>query len=341
MHDLFEGVIPYELKLLIQYLVGKSYLQLDTLNHRLNSFDYGYSELGDKPAPIDEGKIRQSASQMWLLARIFPILVGDLIPSDDSHWNCFLKLLMICEICTAPVLSHDSAAYVEVLVEEHHTLFKTLYEETIIPKMHFMVHLAEQILNYGPLIHTWTMRHEAKLRVIKRAARVSNYKNVCQTVAKRHQHLLCWYMHSDSLIADSLQTGPCKPHSISIHPERIQSLLKERYRIVEESVTHTTSFATYNGITFKPDAFIILSCDNTLEPIFCKILRVIKIENERVVLLLKEYITEFYDSHYHAFYINEHHNTTTALHVLDVQNLHYNFIFHPRRSFKMDNKLAI
>lgn len=129
---------------------------------------------------------------MWLLARIFPILVGDLIPRDDSYWDCFLKLLKICEICVAPMLSADTAAYIEVLIEEHHTMFKSLYEDaSIIPKMHFMVHFAEQILNYGPLIHTWTMRHEAKLRIIKRAARVSNYKNVCQTVAKRHQHLSC------------------------------------------------------------------------------------------------------------------------------------------------------
>lgn len=63
MHDLFEGAIPHELKLLLQYLIGKSYVKLDTLNHRLNAFDFGYSEIGDKPAPISL-ELRQSASQM-------------------------------------------------------------------------------------------------------------------------------------------------------------------------------------------------------------------------------------------------------------------------------------
>lgn len=115
MHDLFEGAVPYELKLFLSYCTSQSFFSLDTLNHRLSAFDFGYSEIGDRPAFIDsEGKLRQTASQMWLLARIFPLLVGDLIPRNNPNWDCLLKLLKICEICTAPVLSADSAAYLEV-----------------------------------------------------------------------------------------------------------------------------------------------------------------------------------------------------------------------------------
>ena len=217
MHDLFEGVIPYELKLLLQHCIIKSYITLSTLNHRLKAFDFAYFEISDRPAPIeDASKLRQKASQMWLLARMFPILVGDLVPRSDQNWDCFLKLLKICEICISPVTSGDSAAYMEVLTEEHHIQFKNLYSGTsLIPKMHLMIHFPQQILKYGPLIHTWTMRHEAKLRIIKRAARVSNFKNVCQTVAKRHQHLLCFYINSNMLFTASYKSGPCKPHSVS------------------------------------------------------------------------------------------------------------------------------
>lgn len=75
MHDLFEGVIPYELKLLIKYCTSQAYFQLATLNQRLRAFSYGYTEVSDKPAPIEsEEKLRQSASQMWLLAWIFSSL---------------------------------------------------------------------------------------------------------------------------------------------------------------------------------------------------------------------------------------------------------------------------
>lgn len=274
---------------------------------------------------------------MWLLARVFPLLVGDLIPRDDSNWKCFLKLLKICEICVSPVLSQDSAAYIELLVEEHHSEFKSLYDASIIPKMHFMVHFPQQILCYGPLIHTWTMRHEAKLRVIKRAARVSNFKNVCQTVAKRHQHLLCFYIHSNMFLTKTVKTGPCKLHSLTVHPENVQLLLKEHYELVEESILFSSSFVTYNGITFKPNAFIQFSFD-ALEPVFCKICTVIKTASEEIILVLNEYVTEYYDSHYHAFCISEHDTP----HVRSIKNLyHCNYILHLRQNFAKDGKLYI
>ena len=212
MHNLFEGVVPYELRLLLHHFICKSYLTIDKINYRLRSFDFGYSEIKDKPVLIhDVTKIRQTASQMWLLVRILPILLGDLVPRDDSNWQCFSKLLNICEMCVSPEISTDTVAYLEILIEEHHEQFSRLYQnQSIIPKMHFMVHFPQQIIKYGPLVHSWTMRHEAKLRVIKRAAKVSNFKNVFQTVTKRHQHLLCYYIHLNLLLGKPTDVGPSK-----------------------------------------------------------------------------------------------------------------------------------
>ena len=57
-----------------------------------------------------------------------------------------------------------------ILIEEHHHLLKTLYPcESILPKMHYMVHYPSQVYRFGPLVNTWTMRYEAKLSVLKRA----------------------------------------------------------------------------------------------------------------------------------------------------------------------------
>ena len=99
MHDPFEGVVPYELKLLIEHCsTVQPFFSIATLNNRITAFDYGYNETKDKPALLQESKLRQTASQMWLLARIFPLLVGDLVPKDSPHWHCFLKLLKICDM---------------------------------------------------------------------------------------------------------------------------------------------------------------------------------------------------------------------------------------------------
>ena len=142
---------------------------------------------------------------MWLLIRILPFLLGDLIPRNNLHWQCFFKLLEICDIATAPSISKESAAYLKLLIEEHHIQFCELYgSSSVIPNMHFIIHYPSQILRLGPLVHSWTMRYEVKLRIIKRAARMSNFKNICQTVVKRHQHLLCYYLYTTELFSREL-----------------------------------------------------------------------------------------------------------------------------------------
>ena len=96
MHDLFEGIVPYELKLLICHCVHEKYFTIKVLNERINAYDFG----SNTPTQIDvhlittpSAKIRQSASQMMMLAREFPLLVGDRIPQDDDTGTPFLYFL--------------------------------------------------------------------------------------------------------------------------------------------------------------------------------------------------------------------------------------------------------
>ncbi len=79
---------------------------------------------------------------MWLLGRILPTMLGHLIPEGDMHWQCLLKLLQITRMLLSPVITADETFYLEVLIEEHHQEFKRLYPAaSIIPKMHYMVHM--------------------------------------------------------------------------------------------------------------------------------------------------------------------------------------------------------
>lgn len=46
MHDLLEGVVQYELKLVFQYLIKTSLISLNSLSQRIISFNYGYFREG-------------------------------------------------------------------------------------------------------------------------------------------------------------------------------------------------------------------------------------------------------------------------------------------------------
>ena len=104
----------------------QSYFTITELNTLIKSHKYGYSDTDTKPGPIERDrssihgfKIKQSgyskqckynvltygdyeytcaASQMMTLMKIFPFVVGRLIPEDDEHWQCFLLLWDICSM---------------------------------------------------------------------------------------------------------------------------------------------------------------------------------------------------------------------------------------------------
>ena len=79
---------------------------------------------------------------MWLLARILPLVIGDMVPEDDERWLNFLKMMEIVDILFSPRVTEDDAAYLAALISDHHEEFVRLYPEwSVIPKMHFMVHM--------------------------------------------------------------------------------------------------------------------------------------------------------------------------------------------------------
>lgn len=178
------------------------------------NFNFGYTET-DKPIPIlsrtlqSESSLRASASQMLQLIRILPFLIGDKIPEDNENWLCFLLLRKIVDIVLSPILNEDICISLKRFIEEHHKKFIVLYgSEAFIPKLHFMLHYPEQITAVGPMVRTWTIRHEAKLNFFKQASHLLNFKNVSYALANRHQRWICHELACGKLISNFLECGP-------------------------------------------------------------------------------------------------------------------------------------
>ena len=74
---------------------------------------------------------------MWLLGRILPLLIGDLVPDDDEKWINFLLLMDIVDLLFSLKLTEDQVAYLSVKVTDHHEEFVRLYgRENAVPKIH-------------------------------------------------------------------------------------------------------------------------------------------------------------------------------------------------------------
>ncbi|CAB4030340.1 Hypothetical predicted protein, partial [Paramuricea clavata] len=222
MHDILEGVLQYETKeMLKNFIKVEHYLTLKILNDRIAKYDFGYYNDTNKPSPITEAKfssndnsLKQHAVQMWCLATHIPLIIGDLIPLENARWILYLKLLEIISLCFAPVISKDQVAYLQVLINDHHHKFRELYPEcSIIPKMHFMVHMPTATMRMGPLVRAWCMRFEAKHHYFKKLSTViGNYTNLPFTLAMRHQQWLCYQLqsanHESGFLEKGVEVGP-------------------------------------------------------------------------------------------------------------------------------------
>ena len=82
------------------------------------------------------------ASQMWLLARLLPAMVGSKVPEGDEHWKNFLLMLEVTDYLLAPRFTEDDVGYLEYIIKLHHSEFCKLYpDKSVIPKMHCIVHM--------------------------------------------------------------------------------------------------------------------------------------------------------------------------------------------------------
>ncbi|OXA43044.1 hypothetical protein Fcan01_21940 [Folsomia candida] len=88
MHDLLEGVVPFEIKIVLQKLISLGCFSLEIVNQRLMAHNYGYLESKNRPNPIrldsTGHKIGQKAAQAWCLIRHLPVILADLIVSEEG-----------------------------------------------------------------------------------------------------------------------------------------------------------------------------------------------------------------------------------------------------------------
>ena len=202
MHVFLEGIIAYELKYLLRhYIEEQSAFSLQELNKEIQKFPYGYTHIKDKPCVIKSADLdRQSSSNlgqgavnMWLLAQVLPIVLKKFVTTDSRHWECLSSLLEIMGIVFSTRISLETIVYLKSAIKNHLISFKNVFPASpLIPKQHFLVHIPDQILKFGPLTRSWCMRFEGKHAYFKELAKkVKNFKNIPYSLAQKNQKVVC------------------------------------------------------------------------------------------------------------------------------------------------------
>ena len=147
-----EGVLVYEIKYLLRHCIDEKYFSLATLNKDIEKFPLGYAHKKDRPIVIKDTDLQresatnlgQTASKMWLLASILPMILAKYVEKNSTPWQCLSSLLEIMGIAFSEKISTESVMYLKTAIKEHLSFFKNEYGARLIPKQHYLVQLPSQ-----------------------------------------------------------------------------------------------------------------------------------------------------------------------------------------------------
>ncbi len=290
-HDLFEGVVSFDLALYIDHLVNQEkQFTYTELNRRINQFKYLGNDARDKPVDVTPGtgKLSGHAVQNWCLLRLLPLLIGEKIsnPTENEVWQLLLQLRQITELICAPSINVGQIAYLSVLIEEYiDTRKMTFPTHPLKPKHHYMCHYPELTDRFGPLIRLWTLRFESKHSYFKQCARnLHNFKNLPATLAERHQ-LLQAYLNAGSPFLENVMAERGTEFHVDDYNDDIRGSVA--CLNFQPGNTVASNEVTVKGTLYKKNMHVVLQ-NNDEGIVFGKIQLILVYDNSNVYFVTKK-----------------------------------------------------
>lgn len=265
MHVLFEGIVIYEIRLVLRTLFVEGVFTLKQLNEIIENFHYGYKHKECKPNAMpqkifendDTVTLKQSSSSMIVLLRLLPFFLVIKLNADIN--NPYIEFISeLCElvlIILAPVISIETLQVLKVLISRHCRKFKELFPNyNIIPKQHYLLHLPSTIEKYGPLVHVWSMCFENKHQFFKQKMTGSkNFKNIEKSVANHFARYECALnacekhplFHNDLIVGKSTNIS-----NLAETKQRINAFFGTEIDCIKH--VHSVSWVILHGQKFIP-----------------------------------------------------------------------------------------
>ena len=349
MHDIYEGVVPYELCLILKiFMYEKKFFTLNFLNERILLFNYGKLEIKNRPGSImmdsqknGSLKIKQKAAKMSCLLRFIPFLIGDKIPEDDPHWNLFCLLSRIVDFVISKNLSLSNTFQLDTLVEEHHLVFKILFPlENLKKKHHNLIHYGNSIRQLGNLVEYNTIRFEGKHPFTKDAANtVHNTINICKSITKKVKFYTFYNLMFDLNLNLEYEILAQKDAYFDLFDPDLKEQIEKTLKLFKsdfefESIYFDIKLKIFGQLYFK-DVFVAVKVKDDF--IFCKIKEIIKIK-EYIYFFIQLTDLVYYDEHYCSFSVN----LKNEYKIISKENfLHYKPFDQIRSLEKDDNRIFV
>lgn len=303
LHDLLEGIVPVEIALCLDVLVRKKYISLQELNHSIRCFPYKWSDKTNCPQPIapnftSRKSVGGNAHENWCLLRMIPLMIGDKVPEDEPAWEVLMTLKDVVELVMAPLHTDETIGYMQSKISEHRYRYLDLFpKEKVRPKHHFLEHYPLLTTVYGPLVHFWTMRFEAKHRFFKRIVRQTGcFRNILMTMARKHQSMIAYHTHDCNDQRPALTVSQKTQVAVDVLKDSIKESFARKFP--GEEFVNMTNKATILGTDYNVGMMLPFGSTGGL-PDFGEIQQMI-IVHETPVFVLK-LLSGWYCEHLRSF----------------------------------------
>ena len=167
------------------------------------------------------------------------------------------------DIIYSPIVSSSQTVNLKHLVAEHHAHFKMLFPESnMINKHHHMVHYPTCIRMSGPMVSMQCMKYEMKHGFSKRVASVNcNFKNICKSVACKHQVLQCTAWCAENMRVEIECLGGCMTAVESLDGSDV---IKVYLHLAEDSEIFVATQVSVLGTKCKENFFVATAVENEI-----------------------------------------------------------------------------
>lgn len=277
MHDLLEGVVPYEIKLCLEALIKDKFFTLEEFNYLLQTFEFSYSDKKSKPEALkssifttDDRKIKYSAENARILLKIIPYLLDVFLPVDNVYFQFLSSLSRIVALAFSPLFTFGTIGYLSQIIEEHCSVFKSIFpQENLIPKHHYLLETPSLIPRFGPPVRYSCMRFEAMHKTFKSFLPFCNFSHLETSLANRYLK----HTATSSFLCSSREDGPGK----SIPPAEMD-LIRKKHPF-DDFPVHSSylNWITLNGTKYiAGHCFLAVDADSNTElPMFGKLVKII------------------------------------------------------------------
>ena len=322
-HDLYEGAVPLVIGKVLGELIKLKIVSLSEINTNITHFPYSRNDARNKPQPVSLncGKVKctETAKEAFNLLRLLPLIIGYKVPRDLPVWNILLSFVAIVRSFAAPKVNERDLGSIQAAVEAWLASFLHHFQGIrVTPKLHYILHYTNQIKKHGALSRITTLRFEGKHQALKQHLATSkNYKNVCKTIAEKHQQWKAEKLRSDDFFSwkDSFSPSRIHEHSDGVAGSTNVVIRGTAYRsgdVVAVTEGDDVQFGAivyvqraHDGYSFVCKRLQVIEFDNHVGAFY-----VTKTEDE--VVIKHGELADYHPLHlYGGRYVVEHHTLAT------------------------------